>query len=110
MIPNSVIDILRLGEKFSSPHLTSKQNTIFQIVKDVESNMNFIEGEENRDILRHRILNAAKSYFNNPNNNIISQNDRIFAQKIVETKQFLKTNKQLLVSHADKDNITVVLN
>ena len=58
-IPNSVIDILRLGEKFNSPHLTSKQNIIFQIVKDVESNMNFIEGGENRDVLRHRILNVS---------------------------------------------------
>ena len=28
--------------------------------------MNFIESEENRDILRHRILNSAKLYLNNP--------------------------------------------
>ena len=28
----------------------------------------------------------------------------------MKTKQFLKTNEQLLVTHADKGNITVVLN
>ena len=34
----------------------------------------------------------------------------MFAQEIFQTRQFLNNNKQLLVTHADKGNITIILN
>ena len=110
VIPNAVIDVLRLGEKFSSSFLSSKQNIIFQIIKDVKSSISFIEGEEVRDRLGHRVLNSSKTFLNNTNNKKISHEDSMLGQKIVKTKQFLNKNKQLLVTHANKGNITVILN
>ena len=61
VIPNAVIDVLRLGEKFISSFLSSKQNIVFQIVKDVESSMSFIKGEEVR-VREYRVLNSSKTF------------------------------------------------
>lgn len=41
--------------------------------------------------------------------NVYSKFDRDILKKIMETKQFLKNNKQIFVTHTDKSSATVVV-
>ena len=59
LIPDSVTDIIRLGEKFSSFFLSSKKQHVFEIIKDVESNIDKIPEVNDRDQLRHSIINFS---------------------------------------------------
>ena len=57
LIPDSVTDIIRLGEKFSSYFLSSKKQHVFEIIKDLGSNIDQIPEVDDRDQLRHSIIN-----------------------------------------------------
>ena len=107
LIPDSVTDIIRLGEKFSSSFLSSKKQHIFEIIKDVESNIDKIPEVNNRDLLRHSIINIASKYLKEKSH--ISEIDRIIANNIKETNMFIKNNSDLFVTRADKGNITVIM-
>ena len=103
----SVSDIIRLGDKFSSSSVSSKNEHIFEIVKDLETSIHKIP-EEKQDEFRHKVLSLSSKYINKPKH--ISDFDRLIAKNIKYTQEFLKDEKQLLVTKADKGNITVVLN
>ena len=107
ILPDSVSNIIRLGDKFSSSFVSSKNEHIFEIVKDLETNIHKIP-EEKQDEFRHKVLSLSSKYINKPKH--ISDFDRSIAMKIKSTQEFLKDEKQLLVTKADKENITVVLN
>lgn len=92
-IPTNVSDILRLGDKFSSSFVTNKSSIIFDIVKDIESNMHKIPFEV-VDEFRHKVINISEKFIKNKNINNISQIDREIASKIKETKTFLSNNKK----------------
>ena len=47
-IPENVNDVLRLGNNFSSSFLTQKKDMVFEILKDIESNMEKINKEKDR--------------------------------------------------------------
>ena len=105
ILPDSVSDIIRLGDKFSSSFVSSKKEHIFEIVKDLETNIHKIP-EEKQDEFRHKVLSLSSKYISKPKH--ISDFDRSIAMKIKSTQNFLKDEKQLLVTKADKGNITVV--
>ena len=59
----SVSDIIRLGDKFSSSFVSSKNEHIFEIVKDLETNIHKIP-EEKQDEFRHKVLSLSSKYIN----------------------------------------------
>ena len=79
ILPESVSDIIRLGDKFSSSSVSSKNEHIFQIVKDLETNIHKIP-EEKQDEFRHKVLSLSSKYINKPNH--ISSIDRSIANRI----------------------------
>ena len=108
ILPESVSGIIRLGDKFTSSFVSSKNEHIFEIVKDLETNIHKIP-EEKQYEFRHKVLSLSSKYINKPKN--ISDFNRSIANNIQvkSTQDFLKDEKQLLVTKADKGNITVVL-
>ena len=61
---------------------------VFEIVKDIESNMIKIKKEKDREELRHELLNTSSNFFLKSQN--ISAIDKIIAQSLKETKLFFK--------------------
>ena len=103
LIPDSVTDIIRLGEKFSSSFLSSKKQHVFEIMKDVEPNIDKIPEVNDRDQLRHSIINIASNYLKKKSH--ITEIDRIIANNIKETNMFIKSNSDLFFTRANKGNI-----
>ena len=101
------IDILRLGPDFNSQFTTNKNNHIFEIVKELEANLIKFP-EKCHDELRHRILSISSKYLKKSTHN--SDLDKSIEKGIKLKREFLKNNKELLVTKADKGNITVILN
>ena len=60
-IPDTVKDILRLGEKFSSSFLTKKSQQVYEIVKNLEANIEKIP-EKAQDEFRHKILSLSTNF------------------------------------------------
>ena len=89
-LPQSVSDNIRLGNKFSSSFLSSKNEHIFEIVKDLETDIHEIP-EEKQDEFRHKFLSLSLKYINKPKN--ISDFDRLIAKNIKSTQNFLKDEK-----------------
>ena len=107
VLPESVSEIIRLGDKFSTSFVSSENKHIFEIVKDLETNIHKIP-EEKQDEIRYKVLFLSSKYANKSKQ--ISDFDRLIAKNIKSTQGFLIDEKQLLPTKADKGNITVVLN
>lgn len=107
-IPNVVNDVLRLGEKFSSNFLSSKNSQIFEIVKDVEINKENKINNNEQDAVRQKLTSIAHKHLNKPQ--FINDTDRLILDNIKKTKEFINNNEDLLVTKADKGNVTVILN
>ena len=107
-IPEKVNDVLRLEKEFSSSFLTKKKDMVFQIVKNIESNMVKIKKEKDRKELRHKLTNTTSNFSLKSQN--ISAIDKIIAQSLKETKLFSQKNSDIFITHADKGNVTVILN
>ena len=59
---------------------------VFEIVKDIESNMIKIKKEKDREELRHKLLNTSSNFFKKSQN--ITAIDKIIAQSLKEIKLF----------------------
>ncbi|XP_043483513.1 uncharacterized protein LOC122511979 isoform X1 [Leptopilina heterotoma] len=104
-IPKNVSDILALGGNFGFPY-SSKQIPIPTIISNVEYGIRNIPSDTKNTIrgnisywLQNLILN--KTTFNCTQVNLIN--------KINETKKFLNSNKNIVVTTADKCNKTVII-
>ena len=86
--------------------MTKKQEHVFHICKDLEANIHQIP-EKSQEEFRNKVLSLSSGYLKKPKH--IPQTDRIIAKKIRKTNDFLKNNKDLLVTRADKGNVTVVM-
>ena len=99
-IPDNVNDVLRLGNNFSSSFLTQKKDMVFEIIKDIESNMEKINKEKDREELRHKLLNTTSNFLNSSQK--ISAIDKSIAKNLKVTKLFLQKNSELFITKADK--------
>ena len=63
--------------------------------------------EKFHDEIRHKILAISSKYLKKPTH--ISEVEKIIAKGLKLTRQFINNNKDLLITEADKGNITVVL-
>lgn len=98
--------ILSLGPKFN---LDRRQVPYHEIISSVELGIcSMVESE--KTLVRNEVCNIL-------NNNKIHANqhsckdfkEKILRGRLKETKEFLKSNPELLVTKADKGNITVVI-
>ena len=87
-IPKKVNDVLRLGSDFSSSLLSKKKDMVFEIVKDIESNMVRIKKEKDREDIRHKLLKNTYNFLNKSQN--ISAIDKIIAQSLLLLLLFIK--------------------
>jgi len=107
--PSEVQRLLQLGDRFSLPPFEhqKKKNTI-NFIKHVENNIqNFKLNEELNINIRSLSVSIIDKLFNNC---ALSYNDRILSSMYNSTRTFLKQHPEVLVTRADKGNITVALN
>ena len=67
-----------------------------------------IKKEKDREELRHKLSNTTSNFLNNSQN--ISAIDKIITQSLKETKLFLQKSSDIFITHADRGNVTVILN
>ena len=81
---------------------------VFGIIKDIESNMEKIKKEKDRVELRHKLLNTTSNFLNNTQN--ISAIEKPWQKVWKKQNYFYIKNRELLITHGDKGNVTVILN
>ena len=87
------LDILRLGPDFNLQFTTNKNDHIFEIVKDLETN--FIRfPEKSHDELRHRILSILSKYLKKSIHN--SHLEKTIEKDVKLTREFLKKNRLIV--------------
>ena len=104
-IPAYAKEVLSLGQSFNFK-IDMNHNDFFEILKDMENSI--WSNNENNDKLRRLTLCTLNKYLHKKVH--ICNEDRILDKKINMTKKFLKNNKQILVTRADKGSITVIEN
>ena len=104
-VPDSVQDILRLGKDFSSNMINDKSKQMIEIVKDIEANIHKIPKSDQQDF-RNKVLHLSKGLVEKKSLHI-SSIDRKFVNNFKKTKEFLRKNKDLMGTNADKCNISV---
>jgi len=106
--PPEVQKLLQLGDRFGLPLFEHHKNrNIISLIKNVENNIHNLKLSEEIDI---NIRNSAVSCINRVNNISPSYDDRILFSMYNSTKLFLKKHPEILVTRADKGNVTVALN
>ncbi|EFN63185.1 hypothetical protein EAG_12258, partial [Camponotus floridanus] len=93
----------QLGENFSLP-TNNKTKLTTEFIKNFENNLSKLPPEK-RVCIRNRsknIINSISNY-HYPKNII----NRILTQLNIQTNQFIKDNKNHILTRADKVNITV---
>ena len=106
-IPGNVLDILRMGEGFSSQFNRKKSDQVIELVKDLESNITKIPIDD-RQSFRNTFIEISHQYIRKQQH--INAFEKILAKNITLTNKFLHENKDIFVTKADKGNITVLIN
>ena len=103
-IPREVVSILQLGPKFA---FEDKRIPVLPLLSDIEVAIRDLDDSNKADI-RNKICNIVT----NANNSKRSDNDsmiRQFHSCLKQTKLFLKNNKNIIITSADKCNKTIIL-
>jgi len=95
-----------LGENFSFPSSNTRE-IIIEFIKDIENNIKKLE-PNTQNILINRSIPILNSFFSFCRKNNKINTELIQLQK--ESKQFIKNNPEVILTKADKGNITVALN
>src|SRR5436190_10566126 len=104
-IPTHIISILQLGNNFSLPFLNKEKLTI-EFIKNIENNIYKLPREK-IPIIRDRstsIINRLSS-LSFPHNDF----NRYVKNLVSQTREFINNNNNLILTRADKGNITVAL-
>jgi len=105
-IPNTVRDLLFLGEKFNLPPQRQKNRMALETIKDVENNIRHLNQELKSKI---RLLTASsleRFVSKKPPLNI---SERELADGVNCTRKFITDHPSILFTKADKGNVTVAL-
>jgi len=106
-IPNGVISLLQLGERFSLPSVKNDNGkTIIEFIKCIEKNL-FKEVEVIGNSIRNQSVPIIKRIEKITNN--INYNDKLILKWVNFTKIFVKENPDILFTKADKGNATVAM-
>lgn len=104
-IPTPVVSLLQFGEKFSLLSLNIK-SSIFETVKDIENDIRSFPHEV-RDEIRSLIFPTLEGAINLPS--IMSDLEINLLRRYHETKTFIRDNPDIILTKADKGNITVAV-
>ncbi|XP_071642143.1 uncharacterized protein [Temnothorax longispinosus] len=106
VIPKDIQCLLQLGNNFSLP-VTNKNSVMIEFIKSIENNLKK-HSLTHQIAIRNRLINIINNlpnYYSVPKNIF---NTKI--QKLVsDTKIFLNDNPNLILTRADKGNVTVAL-
>uniref|UniRef100_A0ABD2W8E4 Reverse transcriptase domain-containing protein n=1 Tax=Trichogramma kaykai TaxID=54128 RepID=A0ABD2W8E4_9HYME len=107
-MPKEFVDIVSLGPKFKLPTNWRKSNVV-DTIKNVESCISQLRLEETdvQNDIRNIVVNNLKSSTKNMMN--VSKSDQLLNDKLQQTRDFLKDNKHLFFTKADKGNVTVCM-
>lgn len=108
VFPENVKTTLALGEKFNLPYDNSNL-PLEQIIVDVEFALSFLEDEDTKIEKRNQTINILSNYMYSTKNRNHSKMQRNLLRNGSETRQFLKENSNILITKADKGNVTVAL-
>jgi len=97
--------LLQLGNNFSLPY-TNKKHISMEFVKNIENNIKNFESPT-QNIIRNRAIPIVNSFFSHCPQINKFDSELVNLQKL--SKQFLKNNSELILTKADKGNITVAL-
>ena len=105
-LPDYVENVLSLGEKFNFCPQTDKKS-VLHIYKNLE---NFIQMNElpDVDLVREKIVHCIIK--DGKNKKHLTSFEKNLQYNIKKTRTFLRHNKDLLITRADKGNATVIIN
>lgn len=110
VIPENIKNVLRLGQNFT-PVVEPSKAPLEKIICDVESVLINKNNDETTTELRNRFVNILTNYkFGNIHKKILTKEDIRLNKAIKTANNFIKTNNNLIITRADKGNITVVMN
>lgn len=104
-IPDNVMNILQIDEKFNLPTETKKLPVV-DIVANLEPAIQELEPEE-RMIARNSLCNALTNFKTAPRR--FTSFEKVIRKQFMEAKKFLKEHPDILVTSADKGKITVLM-
>jgi len=105
-IPHNIKCLLQLGQNFAMPAIDIKKN-IIELIKNIENNINKLNVDF-QGFVRNNSLPIIKKLFNT-----CSQRNKIYDRLMSLgrlTRQFIKKHPNLILTKADKGNVTVALN
>jgi len=110
IIPDSITNILSLGEKFGLPTNLKDWKERLDIM------VNFVKNfESSTGKFPDKVVDKARSMFVNSlcrnlsNNNHVNYFDNYINKEVNKCKSFLKNNTDIFVTKADKGQITVIM-
>ena len=96
-IPQEVIDVFSLGEKFSLKMKKVSKNDVFEVIKCLENNL-FKINENHHDQIRIDLLNIIHNTSNNQKKmKHVNHFDKKLNEKIEKTNKYLRDNKNCLL-------------
>ncbi|XP_011858224.1 PREDICTED: uncharacterized protein LOC105555793 [Vollenhovia emeryi] len=109
-IPKNVMDILSLGDKFGLPfnHRNSidREKLVLETIKNVELNSYKITDNALADI-RSRIAHSLHNFLRVTKQDFL---DKHILNEYAKCNRFLRDNDDVLVTKADKGQVTVIMN
>jgi len=105
-IPHNIKCLLQLGQNFAMPATDIKKN-IIELIKNIENNINKLNIDI-QSLIRNNSLPIIKKLFNR-----CSQKNKMHERLLSVgrlTRQFIKKHPKLVLTRADKGNVTVALN
>ncbi|XP_072383799.1 uncharacterized protein [Diabrotica undecimpunctata] len=104
-IPDDILGFLALGNKFSIEPKLGKDFQVKTLLADLEYIISSLPSELEQNLIRSRTTNIITNHILNTS----KSSNTFFHNLYTKTKKFLKYNPELLVTKADKGNVTVIL-
>ena len=104
-IPIEAQWLFSLGPKYALP-TTKREFPLFNCIADGELCIQTIEDKEQQEIARTKLTTLIERHYNTMNTN---GRDKAILDTVEQTKHFLAKNKDIIITNADKGNITVAI-
>lgn len=105
VIPVDVATLVGLGPRHGLPVTVDKKIT-FKLLADVEYALEAIEEENDKDIIRSEVVRTIEKHKFIRHNAI----EEFYIKASDNTRNFLKTNEDIIFVKSDKGNMTVAMN